>query len=284
MYLFKTTTALQRYLAQVRSEQRSIGFAPTMGALHEGHLELFRRADEDTDCVVASIFVNPTQFNEASDLEKYPRLPEKDIPMLVQEGVEVLFMPSVEQMYPQDLPSLPDFDLGQLTTVMEGKHRPGHFEGVIQVMHRLLSLVQPDRLYMGQKDFQQFTIIQALIEKMGMATRLIPVPTVREDDGLAMSSRNLRLSAEERERASLIYRTLQWAKEEIGKMPLAEMEQKAAQKLEARGFQVEYFTLADAKTLQSIGLLNEVKTVVACTAAWLGEVRLIDNMLLKGEL
>ncbi len=284
MYLFKTTTALQRYLAHVRAKQRSIGFAPTMGALHEGHLELFRRAEEEADCVVASIFVNPTQFNEASDLEKYPRLPEKDIPLLVQEGVEVLFMPSVEQMYPQDLPPLPDFGFGQFTAVLEGKHRPGHFEGVIQVMHRLLGLVQPDRLYMGQKDFQQFTIIQALIEKMGIPTRLIPVPTVRESDGLAMSSRNLRLSAEERERASFIHQTLQWARSQVEAIPAAEIEQKATQKLEAKGFRVEYFTLVDAKTLQSVSLLNRVKTVVACTAAWLGEVRLIDNMLLKGEL
>jgi len=284
MYLFKTTDALENYLTQVRESDRSIGFAPTMGALHKGHLRLFQRAKAETNCVVSSIFVNPTQFNEASDLEKYPRLPEKDIPLLVKEGVEVLFMPTVEEMYPPDLPPLPNFDFGQLTKVLEGQHRPGHFEGVIQVMHRLLTLVQPDRLYMGQKDFQQFTIIQSLIQQMNSPTVLVPVPTMRAEDGLAMSSRNLRLNPDERQRAPLLFQTLQWAKEQIGQLSIAEIELQAVQQLETEGFQVEYFTLADAQTLQAVKMLDEVEKVVACTAAWLGNVRLIDNMMLKGKL
>lgn len=284
MYVFKTVVGLTQHLAHRRALGETIGFAPTMGALHSGHLTLLQHAKVENSCSVCSIFVNPTQFNVASDLEKYPRLPEKDIELLLRQKTDILFLPSVEEVYPPDLPALPAIELGQLTTVMEGAYRPGHFDGVLQVMHRLLTLVRPDRLYMGQKDFQQFTIVQKMLEQLPLPTVLIPVETVREADGLAMSSRNMRLTPEQRTQASFIYKTLQWAKQQVGQQTPAAIEAQAKQQLESNGFQVDYFTLADAQTLQPIELFDSVEVVVACTAAWLGDVRLIDNLVVKGEL
>ena len=282
MFLFKKIYPLQQYLAAVSDQRGSIGFVPTMGALHQGHLALVEEALQHHDCVVCSIFVNPTQFNNEQDLEKYPRTPEKDIELLEMVGCHVLFMPDVSEIYPPGQNNTPDFDFGELDKVMEGAFRPGHFAGVAQVVHRLLQIVQPDSLYMGQKDYQQTAVVQKLLEQVNSPVQLVVQETIREADGLAMSSRNVRLSAEERGRASIIYETLQQARKmaERHESPRA-IQTFAMKNLDVPGFKPEYFEIVDGKTLQPLAHLNGAEKVVACTAVWAGDVRLIDNMILK---
>ena len=282
MFVFKTVSELQQYLNSRRANGEQIGFAPTMGALHLGHLDLMRHSKAQNACTVCSIFVNPTQFNDPKDLEKYPRTPEKDLAMLESVGTEVVFMPAVEEIYPPGLDLALQLDLNPLDQVMEGAFRPGHFQGMAQVVKRLLDIVQPDRLYMGQKDFQQFSIVGYLIQKMQLPVELVMVPTVRESDGLAMSSRNVRLSPEQRQAAPIIYRTLEWAKSQLGLQAIAEIETAALQCLSLPEFRPEYFQIVDGKTLQPIINPTEHDWIVACVASWVGEVRLIDNLpLLK---
>lgn len=280
MYLFKTIDALREYLDFQRPFGHSIGLVPTMGALHDGHLSLVRHAIKDCDCTVASVFVNPTQFNEAEDLQKYPRTPDKDIEMLLKVGCDVLFMPPVEEIYPENAPKPTVVDYGLLTKVMEGQFREGHFEGVVQVVERLLRLVQANRIYMGQKDYQQFQIIRHMAEAIDMEVEVVGVPIVREEDGLAMSSRNVRLSAEDRQKAPLIYQTLQKAKSMISTHKARDIEEWAMQVFKDAGFRPEYFELVNGKTLESINLFDSMP-IIACTAVWVGEVRLIDNLKLK---
>ncbi len=287
MRLFKRVGALQRHLDRVRGAGASVGFVPTMGALHEGHVALLRRSMRENEHTVCSIFVNPTQFNDPEDLVRYPRMPEKDIATLLRLGCEVLFMPPESEIYPQgeDTPS-PPIDLQGLDATMEGIHRPGHFEGVVQVVHRLLDIVQPHRLYMGQKDYQQFVIVQHMIRQLGLPVQLVMCPIVREADGLAMSSRNLRLSAEARAAAPRIYQTLSEVRARLSAEPaaaLTEVAQWARRRLDRPPLRVEYFEIVDGTTLRPLTSLAEADTVVACTAVWAGEVRLIDNVILKGE-
>lgn len=282
MFLFQTHHELQQYLNTRRQMGESIGFAPTMGALHAGHLDLIRHSKMQHACTVCSIFVNPTQFNDPKDLEKYPRTPEKDLTMLESVGTEVVFMPAVEEIYPPDLDTRLNLDLGQLDKVMEGAFRPGHFKGMAQVVKRLLDIVQPNALYMGQKDFQQLSIVGHMIRELQLPVDLVMVPTVREADGLAMSSRNVRLSPSQREAAPAIYQTLSWAKTQLGVRPLREIEAEAMRRLGAMPeFRPEYFQMVDGETLLPVDDPTAHAWIVACVASWVGEVRLIDNMEMK---
>ncbi|WP_421798311.1 pantoate--beta-alanine ligase [Haliscomenobacter sp.] len=281
MFLYHTLSELQQYLNSRRRLGEQIGFAPTMGALHSGHLDLIRHSKAHNACTVCSIFVNPTQFNDPKDLEKYPRTPEKDLAMLESVGTEVVFMPAVEEIYPPGLETTLQLELGQLDKVMEGAFRPGHFQGMAQVVKRLLDIVQPDRLYMGQKDFQQFSIVGHMIRQLNLPVELVMVPTVREADGLAMSSRNVRLSEAQRTVAPVIYQTLSWAKTQLGIQPIAEIEAEAMQRLSLPEFRPEYFQIVDGRTLLPVIEPTEHKWIVACVASWVGEVRLIDNLELK---
>lgn len=275
MLIFQKVSDLQRWLNSRREAGERVGFAPTMGALHQGHLDLIRLAKNDNTLAVASIFVNPTQFNDPKDLEKYPRMPEKDIPLLISAGCDVLFMPTVEDVYPPGVELRVNLDFGQLDAVMEGVFRPGHFLGMATVVNRLLNIVQPHRLYMGQKDYQQLSIVRDMLRQLNSPVELVMCPTRREPDGLAMSSRNMRLTPEMRAVAPVIYQTLQWAGATFNGSNAATVGAEAMQKLAAAGLKPEYFDLVDGITL--LPATPESRMVVACVAAWAGDVRLIDN-------
>jgi len=282
MLIFKKVADLQAWLSAERARGQKIGFAPTMGALHDGHLELIRMAKRDGCLAVASIFVNPTQFNDPKDLEKYPRLPEKDAMLLISADCDVLFMPPVEEVYPQGVDLTIDLDFKQLDKVMEGEFRPGHFKGMATVVHRLLDIVQPQHLYMGQKDFQQLSIVRDMIRQLQMPVELVMCPTVRHADGVAMSSRNMRLTPEMRATAPVIHQTLQWAKTEFEKRPADVVQTEAMGRLAAAGLKPEYFDIVDGVSLSPVRNWADSDFVVACVAAFAGEVRLIDNLVLKG--
>ena len=271
MILFKRAGDLAGWLEQQRATGRSIGFVPTLGALHAGHISLIDISKKSTSLTVCSIFINPTQFNNLSDFQKYPITLEKDIYGLEKAGTDALFLPEVEEIYPGGTGGLEHYDLGVLETILEGKFRPGHFQGVCQVMRRLLDIVRPDHLFMGQKDYQQCMVVRRLLELMGAATELHPCPIVREADGLAMSSRNLRLTEAERKNAPAIYQALCLLKEGGS---IAE----AKKILELAEFRIDYVEVADAKTLMPV--TGKEEKVVALVAAFQGEIRLIDNMIL----
>lgn len=279
MLLFKEVKSLQKYLT---GQNGSVGFVPTMGALHAGHMSLVRQARTENDISVCSIFVNPTQFNESSDLDAYPRLPGQDIAKLSEEGNDILFMPSVHEVYPTELPEPNAVDLNGLDEGMEGAFRPGHFAGVAQVVGRLLDIVNPHRLYMGQKDYQQVAVIDHVIRETGRSVELRVHPTIRETDGLAMSSRNLRLNLDERNQAIRIYQTLQEI--QVGfsaEMPISQLEDEALKALDRPGFKPEYVAIVDRKTLLPFRYQQNENGAVACVACWVGGVRLIDNILLE---
>lgn len=280
MVIFHHISQISSYLKQKRLGGDKIGFVPTMGALHLGHLSLVKQSKIQTELTVCSIFVNPTQFNDPADFEKYPVTINQDIELLVNVGCDVLFLPAVNEIYPEGKVSPPHYELGYLETVLEGKYRPGHFQGVCQVVDILLRIVQPDELFMGQKDFQQCMVVKKLIEINGMNTRLNISSTLREKDGLAMSSRNLRLSNSERENAVSIYQTLLLMKEQLQAGDVLSVEKTATQYLTTRGFRVDYTALANAGTLELISNWNGKDDVVALIAAYLNDVRLIDNMII----
>lgn len=281
MYLFKKVTDLQHYLKTPVNTAQNLGFIPTMGALHEGHLSLIRKAKNANALTVCSIFVNPTQFNEQSDLVRYPRTPGKDIELLEMVGCDVLFLPDVEEVYPPRLDTKLQIDLKELDQAMEGSFRPGHFAGVAEVVKRLLDIVQPTQLYMGQKDFQQFTIVQQMIDQLGLPVELVMGETVREADGLAMSSRNQRLTEKDRQLAPKIHETLVAARNWLDEMPVEAVKAKAMEVLSVPGLKPEYFEIVDRERLQLIRDWTAQNKAVACTAVWAGEVRLIDNILLN---
>ncbi len=283
MYLYKQTTDIQAHLQAERASYQTIGFVPTMGALHEGHISLINASLADNQLTVCSIFVNPTQFNQAEDLEKYPRMPVLDIARLADAGCHIVFLPEVEVIYPPGLETRIDIDLNGLDRVMEGAHRPGHFAGVMQVVNRLLNIVKPHRLYMGQKDYQQFCIIRRMLDVQQSPVELVMVPTVREADGLAMSSRNMRLSPEERAQAPTIYKILQDLRQAALRKGAAldALTQEAFDGLQSAGFRPEYVSIAHGTSLQPLSSMPETGSVVACVAAWLGEIRLIDNLLIR---
>ena len=282
MLLFKRVSDLQKYLNSLKNKGLHIGFVPTMGALHRGHISLIDRSRNECDVTVASIFVNPTQFNNVTDLEKYPRTVEKDIEMLAESGCEILFMPDVSAVYPEGMAPSVKFNFGKLDRVLEGIFRPGHFEGMAQVVHRLLEITHPNRLYMGQKDFQQAAIVGRMLELMKSETELVSCPIQREPDGLAMSSRNARIAPEVRSKVALIYQILAEAAERVGEYNPADIQRLALTKLKTEPhFKVEYFEIVDGRTLLPIQLFEDTDYAVALVAVWVGEVRLIDNMILK---
>lgn len=282
MYLFKRKDDLERHLSTARKEGKRIGFVPTMGALHQGHLSLIAAAKANTGLVVCSIFVNPTQFNDPADFEKYPITIDQDILQLTASGTDVLFLPSVEEMYPNGLAPEMHYDFGPLETVLEGTHRPGHFQGVGQVVHKLLDLVQPDKLFMGQKDFQQCLVINRLIKLLHLNVELVICPTLREQDGLAMSSRNLRLNPTERQNALHISRALYYIKDNLAKAPLKELTGKAINDLKGNGFDVDYLDMVSVLPDGNIDFPatpgKEPLYAVVAAREISSNVRLIDNM------
>lgn len=281
MLFYKKVNDLNASIRSAKKRKAHIGFVPTMGALHEGHLSLIRAARQRADVIVCSIFVNPTQFNEQKDLDTYPRTPHKDILLLERVGCDMLFMPSTAEIYPPDLDTSLDVDFESLDTVMEGTFRPGHFQGVAQVVKRLIDIVEPHSMYMGQKDFQQLTIIRHMIQKLDLPVDLVMCPIQREKNGLAMSSRNVRLREDLLERAAIIYQTLEQSQQWIREMSPAEVEKNALRALAVPGFRPEYFKIVDPATLKEVSPGGLPSTLIACTAVWAGEVRLIDNKLLK---
>ena len=248
-----------------------------MGALHEGHLSLLRHSIAENDLTVCSIFVNPIQFNNKQDLEKYPRTLEEDFNKLEEAGCDLVFAPSVEEMYPGEIEE--NYDFGDLERVMEGAHRPGHFNGVAVVVKRLFEICTPHRAYFGEKDFQQLRIIQSLVEQENMPIEIIGCPIIREKDGLAMSSRNVRLSAQERKVAPSIYESLKFIRTHVGDRPVDELLSSEKEKLNhLPGMKIEYLVIADEDTLEPVNTWDETKKLRAFIATFLGDIRLIDNL------
>ncbi|QHS58979.1 pantoate--beta-alanine ligase [Chitinophaga agri] len=282
MYLFKQKDDLERLLSTARKQGKRIGFVPTMGALHQGHLSLIAAAKENSDLVVCSIFVNPTQFNDPADFEKYPITIDQDIQLLTAAGNDVLFLPSVQEMYPKGLAPEMHYEFGPLETVLEGAHRPGHFQGVGQVVHKLLSLVAPDKLFMGQKDFQQCLIINRLIKLLDLKVELVICPTLRETDGLAMSSRNLRLNPTERQNALHISRALNYIKDHVHTAPLQALSDQGIHQLTDHGFEVDYLEMVSILPDGNISFPdtpgNDPLYAVVAARENSSGVRLIDNM------
>lgn len=280
MLIIENTAELQKHLKSERLQHHSIGFVPTMGALHEGHLSLIKQAKSNNDIVVCSIFVNPTQFNNAQDLKKYPRTIEQDQQLLAKHGCDVLFLPESKNMYPT--PTKTTLSFGNLEKVMEGAHRPGHFNGVALIVSKLFHLVQPDKAYFGQKDLQQFLIIRQLAQDLFFNTEVVCCPIVREKDGLAMSSRNLRLSPSERSVANKLYEALMLAKHSLLEGQSVQFTKDTIQNFfnDLKVLDLEYFEIVRSTTLEPIDSVDASFQVSLCIAAFLGEVRLIDNVFL----
>ncbi len=276
MIISKHIADITSIIENQRNSGRKIGFVPTMGALHEGHISLISKSVQETDFTVSSIFVNPAQFNNKADLDKYPVTTGKDIEMLEAAGCDLLFLPSADEIYPADFQKK-QYDVGYLETILEGKYRTGHFQGVCQVVDRLLSIIHCDVLFLGQKDYQQCMVIARMIELTGYPLKLNIVPTVRENSGLAMSSRNMRLSATEKETAAEIYQTLEILKKNLKKGALNELKQKGFDYLTNKGFEVDYVELTDDR-LRELNDWDGELNVVALIAASLNNIRLIDNM------
>lgn len=271
---------LQAKLAALRAQGKTVGLVPTMGALHAGHASLVKRSVSENDATVVSVFVNPTQFNDKNDLEKYPRTLEADCSLLEQCGAAIVFAPSVEEIYPE--PDTRQFSFAPLDTVMEGVYRPGHFNGVCQIVSKLFDMVKPDRAYFGEKDFQQLAIIREMVRQMKFPLEIVGCPIVREEDGLALSSRNARLSAEERQNALKISQTLFESRSFAIDHTVAETKQFVENAIEnAPGLRLEYFELVDGNTLQQIENWNDTDYAVGCITVFCGDVRLIDNMKYK---
>jgi pantoate--beta-alanine ligase len=281
MILFKKTADFHKWLEIQRKKVISVGFVPTMGALHTGHISLIDTSKKENNITICSIFVNSAQFNDPKDFKKYPITLEKDIYLLEKSGCDVLFLPSEQEVYPDGITQKIHYDLGYLETVLEGKYRPGHFQGVCMVVHRLLDIVHPDQLYLGQKDYQQCMVITRLIGLTGQKIKVTICPTLREDDGLAMSSRNMRLNDEERKKAVSIFQNLKMIKENLKKGNLDRLIQKAKSNLEKEGLKIDYVETANAKNLSIINDWDGKQKLAALVAASVNEVRLIDNMLLN---
>jgi pantoate--beta-alanine ligase len=277
MKVFTTIKETSDYLSRQKAEDMQIGFVPTMGALHEGHLSLMQRAKEENDLLAVSVFVNPIQFNNAADLEKYPRDMDRDRKLLEQIGCDVLFAPDVEEMYPE--PETTAYDFGPLQRVMEGASRKGHFNGVAIVVRKLFGIIGPQKAYFGEKDFQQLAIIQELVRQYKLPVEIVPCPIVREPDGLAMSSRNERLTAEERKIAPEIYRILQAAKAKIDELSPPELKKWVEEQFDKEPeFRLDYFEIADDTYLQPVENWDNNKGIMGFVAVFLGNVRLIDNI------
>lgn len=277
MIIIREAERFRRFLGE-KAKGNSFGFVPTMGALHAGHLALLHRSMQESDKTICSIFVNPTQFNDPADFSKYPITLEDDIRMLEMAGVDILFLPDVHEIYPEGTAALETYDLGRMDQLLEGRQRPGHFQGVCQVVHRLLSVTRPDVLFMGRKDFQQCMVIRRLIHLKSIPVRLEICDTVREADGLAMSSRNMRLSPEDRSTAPILYDVLNRLKRGLDAGPLESRLRAGREALAAAGFRIDYLEICRTTDLEPVTEWDGHTPITALAAAFLGEVRLIDNI------
>lgn len=283
MIVLTTKSEITRYIQQKRIKSAfKIGFVPTMGALHEGHLSLIKLSKQENDRTICSIFINPIQFNQTSDFEKYPKNFEKDIKLLEQNGCDILFLPSVKEMYPTK--STITFDFGELEKIMEGVHRPNHFNGVGVVVSKLFNIIQPTRAYFGQKDLQQCAIVTQLINDLSFPIEIRRCPIIREENGLAMSSRNQRLSVEQKEQATFLYKSLLQTKLLLEQTKSVEktLIQVKNEFKEMPFFKLEYLEIVDAISLQSLGNIEEGQEIAICIAVYIGEIRLIDNLIFVG--
>lgn len=280
MKIIDTISELENQLQGYRHKGETIGLVPTMGALHQGHASLVERCVADNKISIVSLFVNPTQFNNKEDLKHYPRTPEKDHELLEILGVDYVFSPSVEEMYPEEDKRV--FDFGQLDKVMEGEFRPGHFNGVAQIVSKLFDIVKPDNAYFGEKDFQQLAIVKDMVRQLQMPVNIIGMPIVRESSGLAMSSRNQRLSEEQKKNASEVYKVLNESKLMIDKFIPYELINYVSESInKVSGLKVEYFQIVDGDNLQPVTSWSDSDYIVGCIALFCGEVRLIDNIRYK---
>lgn len=282
MQIIFTTDTLRERLSALRAEGLTIGFVPTMGALHAGHASLVERSVGENGATVVSVFVNPTQFNDPKDLASYPRTPDEDFALLERLGTTIVFAPSAEEMYPE--PDTRTFSYPPTDSVMEGARRPGHFNGVCQIVSKLFDLVEPDRAYFGEKDYQQIAVVRRMVEDLGLGVEICPCPIVRETSGLALSSRNALLSPEERAIAPHIYKTLCESRAWAAQASVAETEQRVTDTLNAiDGLEVEYFQIVDGRTLATVADWNEADSIVGCATVYCGArpVRLIDNIRYK---
>jgi pantoate--beta-alanine ligase len=277
--VFKEIESLKTCLNGFLVTGKSIGFVPTMGALHQGHLSLIRESKKDNELTVCSIFVNPTQFNNPDDLKNYPRDFDQDLELLRRNDCDIVFHPSVEEMYP--VPPMEKFDFGMLDKVMDGVFRPGHFNGVATVVKRLFEIVNPTRAYFGLKDYQQLVIIHRMTKDYRLPVEIVPCEIVREKNGLAMSSRNQLLSEAEKKQAALLYATLKVVKVRAGFATISEIKQYVENQFrKIKNVKLEYFEIVDMYSLKPLKAWAESKNVIACIAAYVGKVRLIDNIIL----
>jgi pantoate--beta-alanine ligase len=279
MIIFKRPDDLINFIQKKRKSLLKIGYVPTMGALHQGHISLIANSKSENDLTICSIFINPTQFNNPNDFEKYPVTIEADIEQLELNGCDILFMPSVNDIYPENFQKS-NFELGYLDTILEGKHRAGHFQGVCMVVKRLLEIVHCDILYLGQKDYQQCMVIKKMVTDLNIPVEIKISPTIREENGLAMSSRNKRLNDDEKEAALVIFEVLFFLKENIFVREIDDLIEKSIKKLTAKGFDIDYIEITD-EILNPIKNAEKKDTIVALIAASIGDVRLIDNMMLN---
>lgn len=276
MFIFKKVEDLQFYL----KDKKGIGFVPTMGALHQGHIYLIQEAKQQSEVVVCSIYVNPTQFNNKEDFDKYPITINSDIILLCDGGCDVLFLPDTKEIYQEGMKQV-SYELGKIAKFLEGEKRPGHFEGVAKVVSRLLEIVQPQKMFLGLKDFQQVLVIKKLVQIKSLEVQIITCNTFREDTGLAMSSRNMRLSLDAKKQAVIIYKLMVEVKENYHKNSVESLIKNAVSNLEKHAEKVEYFVIRDADTLEEIN--SGTKNAIVLVAAWFGGVRLIDNMIVDGN-
>src|SRR5258706_1666467 len=280
MILFKTITPLRHHLEKVAGKKQTTGFVPTMGALHEGHISLINESRKQCDVTVCSIFVNPIQFNDPKDFEKYPVTIENDIFLLETNKTNVLFLPSVMEIYPNGFAGAQHFELGYLENILEGYYRPGHFQGVCNVVYRLLDIVKPGKIFLGQKDYQQCLVIKKVMQHFFPWIIPVIVETAREKDGLAMSSRNMRLTSDVRRKAAGIFEALQFIKKNIANKDFEILKQEAEQLILKKGFdKVDYVEICDAGTLLPVNAFDKSKKIIALAAAFIDGIRLIDNLI-----
>lgn len=280
MKIFHKTSDIQNYLNVLKKEGKTIGFTPTMGALHEGHLSLVNESNNACDISVCSIFVNPTQFNNEGDLVNYPRKEKEDIQKLESVNCNILFLPSVEEIYPQENEKYHPPLKGKIVEVLEGEFRPGHFKGMMQVVERFLRIIEPDKIFMGLKDFQQYLLVDKMSKALELSVEVVGVATKRESDGLAMSSRNLRLKTDERKKVVAIFQALSMVKDKVNQLSINELEEKGLEYIKEKiGNKPEYFAIVDADTL--LKPTEKTKKLIALTAVFVGDVRLIDNLILN---
>lgn len=283
MEIIRSVEQLRKAVASAKKEGKSVGLVPTMGALHEGHLSLVRRAKDENDFVVVSVFVNPTQFNNPDDLRTYPRTEKADAEKLKNEGVDIAFIPSAEEIYPE--PDTRVFNLGPVAEVMEGAMRPGHFNGVAQIISKLFDYVNPDRAYFGEKDFQQIAVIRRMNNTEGINVEIVPCPIMRADDGLALSSRNALLTPVQRKLAPEIYKTLVDSLDYSRHHSIRATRDFVVERIEAvPQMRVEYFEIVDGRTLLPLEEWDESPWVVGCVTVYCGDVRLIDNICYKKNI